>query len=274
VTATAALDSGKFKPDSTFYDPGYCEEYGKRVSNAGNPEAPETFGNVTFALGLQHSINSVFCNIGKAIGAGKILEYAKRYGFYEVPDLELPIDAQSPSGLYNQKTHKLFNPRRPQYQVDPGRLAFGQERLLVTPMQMAMVASTVANDGVLMRPYLVSQVRTRGGKIVTRMKPHKVRRVMSPEVAQQLTQMMQAVVTGGTGTAAAISGIPVAGKTGTAETGVANRYDAWFISFAPADNPRIAVAVALENQSGFGGQVSAPIAKQIMEAVLHQPSNR
>ena len=100
VTASAALDSGAFKPDSTFNDPGYCEEYGKRVSNAGNPESPETFGTVTLAQGLQHSINSVFCNVGKKIGAGKILDYAERYGFYASPDVELPADAQSPSGLY------------------------------------------------------------------------------------------------------------------------------------------------------------------------------
>src|ERR671930_1462279 len=79
VTATAALNSGRYTPDSQFYDPGYCEEYGKQVRNAGNPEAPETFGNVTLFTGLQHSINSVFCNIGKAIGAGMILDDAKRF---------------------------------------------------------------------------------------------------------------------------------------------------------------------------------------------------
>jgi len=273
VTAAAALDSGAVKPDTTFVDPGYCEEYGKHVSNAGNPEAPETFGTVTFATGLQHSINSVFCNVGKQIGAGKILEYARRFGFYTAPNVDLPLDTQSPSGLYNQRTHKLFKPKDPATQVDPGRLAFGQERLLVTPMQMAMVAATVAKGGVLMRPYVVREVRTPSGKRVTITKPHSIRRVMSPEVAQELTQMMTSVVTGGTGTAAAIPGIQVAGKTGTAETGVANRYDAWFIAFAPADHPRVAVAVALENQAGFGGETAAPIAKQVMEAILQPSSN-
>ena len=273
VTASAALDTGAVKPDTTFVDPGYCEEYGKRVSNAGNPEAPETFGTVTFATGLQHSINSVFCNVGKQIGAGTILEYARKYGFYNEPDIDLPLDSQSPSGLYNQRTHKLFKPTNPATQVDPGRLAFGQERLLVTPIQMAMVAATVGNGGVLMRPYLVDAVRTPSGKVVTRTHPHRVRRVISPEVAQELTKMMISVVTGGTGTAAAIPGVPVAGKTGTAETGVANRYDAWFIAFAPADHPKVAVAVALENQAGFGGQTAAPIAKQVVEAILQHPSN-
>jgi penicillin-binding protein A len=273
VTASAALDSGKVTPETEFDDPGYCIEYGKRVSNAGNPEAPETFGRVTFATGLQHSINSVFCNVGKQIGAGLILDYARKYGFYDEPGLELPLDAQSPSGLYDQRKHKLFKPRNPATQVDPGRLAFGQERMLVTPMQMAMVAATVANHGVLLRPYLIDEVRTQKGKVVTRTKPHKVRRVVSPEVAQQLTQMMESVVTGGTGTAAAIPGVRVAGKTGTAEIGIPNHYDAWFIAFAPADAPRVAVAVELENQTGFGGEVAAPIAKQIMEAILRRPSN-
>ena len=271
VTAAAALDSGAFKPDSTFYDPGYCEEYGKRVSNAGNPESPETFGNVTLAQGLQHSINSVFCNIGKRIGAGKILDYGERFGLYASPDIELPADAQSPSGLYRK--HKLFKPKHPEYQVDPGRLAFGQERLLVTPLQMAMVAATVANGGVLMQPHLIDEVTAPGGSIVRRLRPHKVRRVISPTTAQELTQMMESVVTGGTATNVQIPGVRLAGKTGTAETNVNGKYTTWFIAFAPADKPKVAVAVALENQTGFGATTAGPIAKAIVEAILRQRSN-
>jgi peptidoglycan glycosyltransferase len=274
VTAAAALDSGKFKLDSTFYDPGYCTEYGKPVSNAGNPETgPEKFGNVTLAVGFQHSINSVFCNIGKQIGAGAILDYARRFGFYQEPGLELPLDAQSPSGLFDQKTHNLFLPKHPETQVDPGRLAFGQERLLVTPVQMAMVAATIANGGILMRPHLIDEVRTRDGKVVSHTQPSRVDRAISVQTAQELTQIMESVVTGGTGTAAQIPGVRVAGKTGTAEIGVRGRYDAWFIAFAPADHPRVAVAVAIENATGFGGQVAAPIAKALMEAILAGKSN-
>jgi peptidoglycan glycosyltransferase len=275
VTAAAALDTGKFKLDSTFYDPGYCEEYGKRVSNAGNPETgPETFGNVTLATGFQHSINSVFCNIGKQIGAGTILDYTRRFGFYQEPGLELPLDAQSPSGLYVGKpTPKLFWPKNPQTQVDPGRLAFGQEHLLVTPLQMAVVAATIANGGTLMRPHLVDEIRTRDGKVVSRTRPSRVRRAISAQTAADLTQIMESVVTGGTGTAAQIPGIRVAGKTGTAEIGIRGRYDAWFIAFAPADHPRVAVAVAIENATGFGGQIAAPIAKALMEAILAGKSN-
>jgi peptidoglycan glycosyltransferase len=274
VTAAAALDSGKLKLDSTFYDPGYCTEYGKPVSNAGNPETgPETFGNVSLATGFQHSINSVFCNIGKQIGAGTILDYARKFGFYQEPGLELPLDAQSPSGLYDQKTHKLFLPKHPETQVDPGRLAFGQERLLVTPVQMAMIAATVANGGILMRPHLVDEVRTRDGKLVSRTLPSRLDRAISAQTAQELTQIMESVVTGGTGTAAQIPGVRVAGKTGTAEIGIRGRYVAWFIAFAPADHPRVAVAVAIENATGFGGQVAAPIAKALMEAILGRKAN-
>ena len=268
VTATAALNSGRYTPDSSFYDPGYCEEYGKQVRNAGNPEAPETFGNVSLFTGLQHSINSVFCNIGKAIGAGMIIDYMKRFGFYKLPPLETPENERAASGLYD-KHGRLFDPRHPETQVDPGRLAFGQERLQVTPMQMAMVAATVANGGLEMKPYIVQRVVAPGGKTIVKTKPHKLSRVMRPQIASEINSMMQAVVTGGTGTAAASPGISVAGKTGTAETGVGDIYTAWFIAFAPADHPQVAIAVVVENQpGGFGGKVSAPIAKDVMEALL------
>jgi penicillin-binding protein A len=267
VTATAALSSGRFTPSSSFYDPGYCEEYGKQVRNAGNPEAPESFGNVTLFTGLEHSINSVFCNVGKALGAGPILAYAKRFGFYEPPPLELPQNEVVASGLYDRG--RLFDPKHPATQVDPGRLAFGQERLQVTPLQMAMVAAAVANHGLLMKPYLVQRVVGPNHKTIVRTKPRREARVMSPTVASELNAMMQAVVTGGTGTAAQISGVPVAGKTGTAETGVGDIYTPWFIAFAPANRPQVAVAVVVENQpGGFGGKVSAPIAKDVMEALL------
>jgi penicillin-binding protein A len=267
VTATAALNSGKFTPSSGFYDPGYCTEYGKQVRNAGNPEAPEAFGSVSLFQGLEHSINSVFCNVGKAIGARLILDYAKLFGFYKTPPLELPENEMAASGLYNRG--RLFDPKHPETQVDPGRLAFGQERLQVTPLQMAMITATVANRGVLMKPYVVQRVVAPSGKTIARHKPQVYARVMTPQTASELNAMMQAVVTGGTGTAAQISGIPVAGKTGTAETGVGDIYTAWFIAFAPAERAQVAIAVVVENQAGgFGGKVAAPIAKDVMEALL------
>jgi peptidoglycan glycosyltransferase len=272
VTTAAALDSGVYTPNSQFYDPGYCIEYGKKVSNAGDPEAPEQFGHVNLFLALVHSINAVYCEIGKKLGAARVLDKAKQFGFYSTPPLEVPAEARSPSGLYNRT--KLFDPRHPDAQVDPGRLAFGQERLLATPLQMAMVASAVANDGILMRPHVVKEIRGPGGNLVARTRPKQLGRVMKPQTAAALQDMMVKVVESGTGTAAQIPGIAVAGKTGTAETGRDHVYTAWFIFFAPAEHPVVAGAVVLENQlNGFGGKVSAPIAKSLMEAILPHTSN-
>jgi peptidoglycan glycosyltransferase len=267
ITAAAALDTGRYTPDSHFYDPGYCEEYGKRVRNAGNPEAPETFGNVDLAFGFEHSVNSVFCNVGKALGAGTVLDYAKRFGFYSLPPLELPESERVESGLYLHG--RLFDPKHPDTQVDPGRLAFGQEHLAVTPLQMAMVAATIGNHGAEMRPQLVERIVGPDGKTITHLRPQQLGRPIKRQTAAELTRMMELVVTGGTGTQAAIPGVRVAGKTGTAELGRGNIYTAWFTAFAPAEAPRVAIAVVVESQpNGFGGAISAPIAKQVMEALL------
>ena len=153
--------------------------------------------------------------------------------------------------------------------MDPGRLAFGQDKLLVTPLQMALVAAAVANNGTIMEPHLIKKVTKPGGHTLVKVKPRLWKKAMKPLTAAILNQFMQAVVTGGTGRAAAIPGVKVAGKTGTAETGQNHVYTAWFIFFAPADNPQVAGAVVLEHQlNGFGGSVSAPIAKQLMEAIL------
>ena len=267
VTAAAALDTGRFTPDSPFYDPGYCEEYGKRVRNAGNPEAPETFGNVNLSTGFEHSINSVFCNVGKTLGAGVVLDYAKRFGFYSLPPLETPEGERVASGLYDHG--RLFDPKHPDTQVDPGRLAFGQERLEVTPLQMAMVAAAIGNHGATMRPQLIERVISPSGKTITHLKPDQLGRPIKRQTADELTRLMELVVTGGTGTAAQIPGISVAGKTGTAEVGRGNIHTTWFAAFAPSNAPRVAIAVVVENQlNGFGGTISAPIAKQVMEALL------
>jgi penicillin-binding protein A len=269
VTAAAALDDGVFNVNSRFDDPGYCTEYGQRVSNALNPDqTAESYGNVSFLSAYQHSINAVFCNIGKALGAKRVLDEAKKFGFYSQPPLELPSSEVAPSGLYHfgRKNATLYdNPGL----VDPGRLAFGQEHLLTTPMQMALVAAAVANGGTIMQPHLLKEVRGPSGGLVMRVHPQVWKHAMKPATAAILNQFMQAVVTGGTGRAAAIPGIKVAGKTGTAETSQSHVYTAWFIFFAPADNPQVAGAVVLEHQlNGFGGSVAAPIARQLMQAIL------
>jgi penicillin-binding protein A len=271
VTAATALDSGRYTPSSTFNDPGYCIEYGKRVSNAGNPDqnGPEAFGNVSLAQGFEHSINSVFCNVGKQLGGLKIIDYAKRFGFYSLPPLDTPPSASLASGLY--KNGKLWKPTS-ESEIDSGRLAFGQFNMLATPLQMALVGATIADRGVQPKPYLVQKIVAPDGSTVASTAPQMLGRVLKPQTAAELNQMMQLVVQGGT---AASVGFPaslkVAGKTGTAELGLGSVYDAWFVCFAPADNPRYVVAVVVEKQpNGFGASVAAPIAKDLLEKLLHR----
>ncbi len=269
VTAAAALDSGAYTPSSPFSDPGYCIEYGQRVSNAGNPDqnGPEAFGNVSLAQGFEHSINSVFCNVGKHIGGLKILDYAKRFGFYSPPPLETPPDTINASGLY--KNGKLWTPTS-NSQIDSGRLAFGQYNMLATPLQMALVGATIANKGVVPKPYLLQKVVAADGSTVTKTAPQTLGQAIKPQTAAELNQMMQLVVQGGTAASVGFpAGLKVAGKTGTAELGLGSVYDAWFVAFAPADNPRYVVAVVVAKQpNGFGASISAPIAKEILEKLL------
>ena len=270
VTASAGLDTGAVRLSTTFQDPGYCEEYGKRVYNYSDQGTPSGYGTVTLLQAIQNSINSVFCNLGKEIGAGKILEYSKRYGFYSKPPLELPEDERKASGLY-----RAGQPWFPDdmNKVDPGRLAFGQERLQVTPLQMAMVAGAIGHGGVVMKPFLVDHVASPTGRVIATTRPQELGRAVSRNTAAAVTQGMVAAVQGGTSTRAQISGVEVAGKTGTAESGVAHVNTTAFIAFAPVGSPKVAIAVFLEQQSGVGGTTAAPIAKAVMEVLLGEAPN-
>lgn len=264
VTASAALESNRYSPDSEFDDPGYCIAYGKRVNNF---DTSRPFGRLSLATALRYSVNSVFCNIGKALGAKRILEQAKKFGFYERPPLETPDGERYPSGLY--RNGELWYPKR-NADVDAGRMAFGQERLLVTPLQMAMVAGAVGNAGILMRPHVVEKIVSPRGTTVSKTEPERMGRPVGPVNARDIANMMVSAVQGGTGTAAQIPGYRVGGKTGTAETGVAGQNTTWFIAFAglPDKRPQVAIAVALERQSLTGGVTAAPIARAVMEALL------
>jgi penicillin-binding protein A len=273
ITVSAALESKKFGPGSTFYDPGYCTVYGKRVSNFADQNGPEVFGTINLVTGLVHSVNSVFCNIGLKLGAKRILDTAKRFGFYERPPLETPADERLPSGLY--RDGRLYYPRVDS-NVDAGRMAFGQERMLVTPLQMAMVAGALGFGGKLMEPHAVDRIVRPGGKVVDEQTPHLIRQAVSPRTAHEVEAMMRLVVREGTGTAAQIPGYSVGGKTGTAETGVSESNTTWFIAFAGKDAespPEVAIAVVLQNQSGVGGTTAAPIARAVMQAILQGTEN-
>ena len=267
VTTSAAIDSGRYKDDSSFVDPGYCEVYGKRVNNY---DTSRPFGRLDLHTALVNSVNSVFCNIGKALGARFLVDYMKRFGFYETPPLETPSNERAPSGLY--KGGELFDPKR-DTDVDPGRMAFGQERLLVTPLQMAMVAATIANDGVVMEPHVVDRIVAPDGSVVSKTKPDELDRAVKTETARIVAAMMKDVVERGTGTAAQIPGYTVGGKTGTAETGIEGLNTTWFICFAGKNRPQIAMAVVVEQQNSTGGQAAAPVAKEVLQALLGSTAN-
>ncbi len=270
VTAAAALESKKYTPDSTFYDPGYCTVYGKRVNNF---DTSSPFGTVDLRTALTYSVNSVFCNIGKRLGAKAILDTAKSFGFYELPPLETPTDERIASGLY--RNGQLFYPRV-DANVDAGRMAFGQERMLVTALQNAMVAGAIGVGGRLMEPHVVDRIVGPGGKVIDRQRPRLIREAVSKKTADAVAEMMRLAVERGTGTAAQISGYSIGGKTGTGETGVPGSNITWFIAFAGEDEespPELAIAVVLQNQSGTGGSTAAPIAREVMQAILQGTEN-
>ena len=258
VTATAALDSGEFTLNSTLSGRSPQTFSGVPLSNSSG----EQFGTIDMTTALTNSVNTWWAQVGEKLGKDTMFKYMDRYGFNAKPRLDYPSFQLAASGVYDG--NKLLGPSDT---IDIGRVAIGQERLRVTPLQMAEVAATVANKGELMEPRLWSKVIDPDGR-ETKLAPARQSRVMSENTAAELNTMMQSVVREGTGTAAAVSGIDVAGKTGTAEisSGV---NDAWFIGFAPASDPQIAIACIVEHTSGFGGPTCGPIFKAVAEAVLN-----
>jgi penicillin-binding protein A len=257
VTATAAIDSGRYTPNSFISGKSPKIISGVPLSNFGG----ETFGMISLTDALTHSVNTVFGEIGEKLGATTLLKYMKRYGFQRKPPLDYPRDEMVASGAFPMKGCGSG--------IDYGRVAIGQEcHLFATPLQMAEVAATVANHGVRMKPQLVERVVAKDGRVKQSFHPKTAAVVMSPQSAAQVGQMMQHVVEEGTGTAARLQGISVAGKTGTAEIPGTNENTVWFICYAPADNPKMAVAVTIERTQGEGGTVAAPVAKQVLLSLL------
>jgi peptidoglycan glycosyltransferase len=263
VTATAALDSGKVTPESIIDGSSPKEISGVPLANAGGT----SFGPISFTDALTNSVNTVFAQVGEQIGRRTLVEYMKRYGFYADPRLDYPDEQMIPSGIINGDGDYVEDG------FDVGRVAIGQGGLegevRAAPVQMAQVAAAVANGGRLMRPQLTDRIVRKDGRVAERIEPDLQSTVMKPETAEQLTAMMSRVVEEGTGTAAALAGITVAGKTGTAEVGANREFtQPWFIAFAPVEDPQMAIAVTLERTTGQGGTVAAPIAKTVLEALL------
>ncbi|HEY6771374.1 MAG TPA: penicillin-binding transpeptidase domain-containing protein [Solirubrobacterales bacterium] len=261
VTATAALDSGEFTPDSTLSGRSGIAIDGVPLANSGGEE----FGTIDMTTALTNSVNTWWAQAGEKLGKDTMFKYMDRFGFDAKPRLDYPGFQLAASGVYDG--NKLLGPSDA---IDIGRVAIGQERLRVTPLQMALVASAVANKGELMEPRLWSRVIDPDGR-ETKLDPARQSRVMSEDTASELNTMMQNVVAEGTGTAGAVSGIDVAGKTGTAEIS-AGVNDAWFIGFAPASDPQIAISCIVERTSGFGGPTCGPIFKAVAETILRGDS--
>jgi len=262
VTATAALESGLYTPDSHFTDTGSYDTPGGPIRNFGG----EKFGDNTLSTALTNSINTTFATIGDEVGRERLGATMTAFGFGERPPIDLPDDSVLVSGRYRDG-RVLPNDQEGE---DTARIAIGQEQLAVTPLQMMMVAGAVANKGVLMAPRLMERITDRGGSTVKIGRPEEMGRVMSETTASELTAMMENVVRDGTGTGAALSsaGVTVAGKTGTAESADPTKNQAWFIGFAPSQDPVVAVAVIVENTSLTGGEAAAPIAASVMRAAI------
>jgi len=264
VTATAALDSGKFTPDSVVNGSSPIDIDGVPLSNSGG----ESFGPISLTDALTNSVNTVWAQVAEKLGTETMYTYMSRFGFNSRPQIDLPSDELIPSGVYDEGD--LIGPGTP---IDIGRVAIGQERLFVTPLQMAEVVATVANGGELMRPQLWDRVVDPDGRTVKRMDPTVQSEVMKAETATELNEMMQNVVNDGTAAGVFPSSLQVAGKTGTAELGTGREgcslpNQAWFVGFAPADDPQIAVAATIECTSSFGAEVAGPIARSVMETIL------
>jgi len=264
ITAAAALESGSYTPESVISAPDEYTLPGTRTTlpNFGG-ESCGANQQTTLADALRISCNTAFASLGVDLGADALAAQAEKFGFGQ-EDLTVPMSVATstfPGDLDAART---------------ALSAIGQESVRATPVQMAMVASAIANGGTLMTPYLVQTVRTADLDVVSEAEPAELSQAVSGATAQQLTDMMVGVVQSGSGTAAQIPGVQVAGKTGTAQTGVeGDAPHAWFTGFAPADDPQVAVAVIVEHggsvgSEATGGRVAAPVARAVMQAVIGQ----
>lgn len=263
VTASAALDTGKARPDTRYEDRGALNVEGYQLIEANIPKGREDQQSWTLTEGYEYSLNVVFAQVAtRTLGGATLADYAGRFGFGAAAPFDLPTNAS----LLDSRPDFLNNAPA------VAQTGFGQGQLLATPLQMAMIAATVANDGREMTPYLVSAVRRPDGGIATRTVPKVWRTPIRAETAAQMRAMMETSVASGYANAAAIPGVKSGGKTGTAEVTGAVPH-AWYIGYAPGKNTTYAIAVLVEN-GGEGSTVAAPIAKITLQATLAYDAKR
>jgi penicillin-binding protein A len=276
VTASAALENG-FGPDSQWPNPHRLTLplTNEQLQNFGDDHCNGGSSQITLIEAFEESCNVTFAEVGLRLGAERLAAQARAYGLCGTLPPERTTCEKPPVTFELPFQNGRF-PEPEYFERNDPLLAFsaiGLDNDLVNPLQMALIASAVANDGVMPRPRVVTEVRDSQGRIAREFDASDVGRAISRESAGALTQMMVAVVNEGSGYLAAIPGIQVAGKTGTATNGEGRAPNAWFTAFAPAPNPRIAVSVIVLDGGNLGseatgGQVAAPIVKQLIEAYL------
>ncbi len=259
VDTAAALSSGAYTPDTELPGPATLQLPGTTATISNFGGRPCGNGIVTLTEALVTSCNTAFAQLGLDLGQDALREQAEKFGFNESFDVPMrSATSVFPSDLNEPQT---------------AQAAIGQFDVRATALQMAMVAAGIANRGVVMSPYLVRERLAADLTVLESDAPEEFGRAVTAEVAQQVVDMMVAVVSRGTGRAAQIPGVAVGGKTGTAQTTPDRPPHAWFISFAPAEDPQVAVAVIIEDGGNLGdeatgGRVAAPVAKAVMQAVL------
>ena len=257
VVAGAALEEKVVSPNQVFVDPGYVMVSGRRIQNWNG----ESFGTVTFTDVVKNSLNTGFAQVGLRLGAERLTNYAKKFGFGALTGIDLPGEEQ---GI-------LFNPDDMR-DSDMATMAIGQS-VAVTPLQLITAVSAIANDGVLLQPHIVRKITNADGTVYEERGPKEVRRVLETETDKTLVGLLEQVVATGGGKKAAVKGYRIAGKTGTAqkirENGAGymdGHYIASFCGFAPVEDPRITVLVMIDDPGlgdFYGGQIAAPVAARI-----------
>jgi len=247
VTAAVALDEEIVTPETRFYCGGWGNVggYGWHCFHGAVHGRTDLYGAFT------HSCNVTFGHIGHKLGKERLVAGARKLGIGVAPPMKMPAAAG------------LLDPRDEKWASTPVQIGFGQGPLAVTPLQMALAACAIANDGVIMKPFVIRDYESPDGKMFYKTQPQPWRRAVRPEAARQVAGMMANVVRAGTGARARIEGLEVAGKTGTAENPHGKDH-AWFVSFAPAKKPKLAVVVLVEG-AGQGGKFAAPLAKEMYE---------
>lgn len=253
LTAASAIENGM--EGRGFNDTGSITIDGRTINNSGG----HVYGALDMKNALAMSSNVAFAQLGADLGEKNLRDITTRAGMNK----EIPFDIPVNTSRFPYKSMS---------KADMASVGMGQGKLQVTPLYMAMVASSIANNGVMMKPYIVDRVVSASDNTLKTTKPSVFTQVMSAETAMKVKSMMQYVVEAGTGQSAAIEGVAVAGKTGTAENELTdkqkNKEHAWFICFAPVNDPKVAVAVALEYSGSTGGEIAAPIARELMRQVL------